>query len=216
MLFGDLVDAVRRESVAAVAYYWGVTAQTVTKWRKALRVGALNEGTTRLKSASAKESPGIAKALLKAKSKARDPERRQKIAEARRGKPRPIHVIEAMRNGRAGKPQSDDTRNKIRDAHLRRGTLPQKAGRPWTEQEQAMLGQMSDTEVAQKTKRKVSAVIAMRYRLRIGKYLPLTGNNETDATSSAKLDQWRSPKSPTPRLSRRESSSAHVVRKSSR
>jgi hypothetical protein len=50
ILCGDLVRAVRRESELAVAYWWGVTAQTVWVWRKALGVGATTEGTSRLRS----------------------------------------------------------------------------------------------------------------------------------------------------------------------
>ncbi len=46
---GGLAAAVRREAVAAVAYWWGVTAQTVTRWRGALGVGPYTEGkVTRL------------------------------------------------------------------------------------------------------------------------------------------------------------------------
>src|SRR5262245_60436040 len=36
ILYGDLADAVRRESALAVAHWWGVTSQTVWVWRKAL------------------------------------------------------------------------------------------------------------------------------------------------------------------------------------
>ena len=50
VLFGDLVEAIRREPAQAVAYHWGVTAQTVTAWRKALDVGQYTEGTSKLKS----------------------------------------------------------------------------------------------------------------------------------------------------------------------
>src|SRR5579862_5449618 len=45
--------------------------------------------------------------------KARDPVRRAKIAAARRGKPRPRHVIEAMIAGRLAKPVSLETRRKM-------------------------------------------------------------------------------------------------------
>src|SRR5262245_41595036 len=47
---GALADAVRRESNQAVCFLWGVTPQTVTKWRKALEVGRRTEGSTRLRS----------------------------------------------------------------------------------------------------------------------------------------------------------------------
>lgn len=38
ILCGDLVKAVQRESATAICYWWGVTAPTVTKWRKVLRL----------------------------------------------------------------------------------------------------------------------------------------------------------------------------------
>jgi hypothetical protein len=48
ILCGDLVKAVRQESVVAVSYYWGVATGTVTKWRRCLGVDPLNEGSLRL------------------------------------------------------------------------------------------------------------------------------------------------------------------------
>src|SRR5262249_41399153 len=48
VLYGDLAEAVRRESVQAVAYFWGITGQTVTLWRRVLDVSQHNEGTTAL------------------------------------------------------------------------------------------------------------------------------------------------------------------------
>jgi hypothetical protein len=48
ILCGDLVRAVKQESNQAVAYWWGVSGQTVTQWRKALGVQPRNEGTMRL------------------------------------------------------------------------------------------------------------------------------------------------------------------------
>src|SRR5262249_56605199 len=38
VLYGGLAQAVKRESAEAEAHHWGVTAQTVTIWRKALDV----------------------------------------------------------------------------------------------------------------------------------------------------------------------------------
>jgi hypothetical protein len=48
LLAGDLERAVRVESVAAVCYWWGVSGRTVWNFRKALGVGRMTEGTTRL------------------------------------------------------------------------------------------------------------------------------------------------------------------------
>ncbi|MCE9532750.1 MAG: hypothetical protein K8T89_16760 [Planctomycetes bacterium] len=85
VVFADLAKAVRRESNQAICHWWGVTPQTVTKWRKAMDVGPSTEGTSRLRSEYAQEEP-ITAAREKAWKKARDPERRKKIAAALRGK----------------------------------------------------------------------------------------------------------------------------------
>jgi hypothetical protein len=119
VVYAGLADAVRRESAQAVAHWWGVTPQTVGVWRKALGVGALTEGTRRLKRDHALE-PGIAAARVKAVAEAGDPERRRKIAESRRGKPRPPHVIEAMKQGRTGKSHDAETRARMSESHRKR------------------------------------------------------------------------------------------------
>jgi hypothetical protein len=119
VVYGDLARAVRMESNQAVCYWFGITPQTVSKWRKALGVGLTNAGTHRLRS-DHQQAPWATRARAKAVAKARDPERRRKIAEAKVGVPRPRHVIEAMRKGRTGKPQSEPARAKMRAAHARR------------------------------------------------------------------------------------------------
>jgi hypothetical protein len=55
VIYRGLARAVRRESAQAVAYWWGVTGQTVTAWRKALGVDPTTEGTRRLRSQYARE-----------------------------------------------------------------------------------------------------------------------------------------------------------------
>jgi hypothetical protein len=134
-------------------------------------VGEMNEGTQRLKSASAKDSPALADARERGTAKARDPERCAKIAAARRGKPRPRHVIEAMRKGRKSKPHSSEARRKMSEAARRRPPSTV-FGRPWTAKEEAVLGKVPDELLARKTGRKVSAVVQRRYLLRIEKYSP--------------------------------------------
>src|SRR5438270_347126 len=44
----ELARAVRCESSLAVQFWWGVAAETVCRWRKALGVPRVNEGTARL------------------------------------------------------------------------------------------------------------------------------------------------------------------------
>jgi DNA-binding Xre family transcriptional regulator len=48
ILCGDLLRAVERESSLAIQHWWGVSGFTVNKWRKALNVKRVNEGTERL------------------------------------------------------------------------------------------------------------------------------------------------------------------------
>jgi len=44
IVYKDLAKAVRRESNQAVAHWWGVDPQTLTKWRRALGVERATEG----------------------------------------------------------------------------------------------------------------------------------------------------------------------------
>jgi hypothetical protein len=164
VVFKDLAKAVRRESNIAVAHWFGVTAQTVTVWRKAFAVGPINEGTHELLAGLGKER--IEDSLPKAYAKARDSERCRKISEAHKGKPKPRHVIEALRRGRTGKPHSEEVRRKISEANKRRGAWPPAAGRPWTEEEEELLQTLPVAEMVRRTGRTNSAVRSRRRKLR--------------------------------------------------
>jgi predicted transcriptional regulator len=161
VVYGRLVDAVRHESNQAVAYWWGVTPQTVTKWRQALGVRRANEGTHRLHHDVALE-PGVTAGREKAHSKLGDQARREKIATAKRGKSRPAHVTEALRAANVGRPLSEEARQKMSEAHLRRGTRPPAAGRPWTPEEDEMARTLPAPEVARRTGRTLTAVYNRR------------------------------------------------------
>jgi hypothetical protein len=164
---GGLARAVGTEAAIAVAHWWGVTPLTVWTWRRALGVGATTPGTSRLRRAQALGPAGTA-ALAKAQAKARDPERRARIAAARRGKARPRHVIEAMRAANLGRKHTEQTRRRMSEAHLRRGTRPPKAGRPWTAAEDALLtAGLAAAEVAARTGRTLGAVYQRRGVLRL-------------------------------------------------
>jgi hypothetical protein len=164
ILYGDLARAVRRESAQAVGYWWGVDIQTVWRWRKVLGVGATTPGTSRLRSDYTKE-PWAIEAQAAMQAKAGDPERREKIAAAKRGKARPPHVIEAMRQARIGTHHSDEARRRMSEAQRARGTRPPAAGHPWEPEEDALLGTMPDDEVAQRTGRTLDAVKCRRVKL---------------------------------------------------
>lgn len=140
VVFAGLARAVRVESNAAVCHHWGVSPQTVTKWRRALGVGKYTAGTTRLKASSAKASPGIAAALGKARVTATDQVRRRKVAAAKRGKPRPWTVIEKLIAANTGKRAPPETRARMSAAHKARGTVPPAAeGRLWMPAEDAVM-----------------------------------------------------------------------------
>jgi hypothetical protein len=84
VLYGDLAKAVRREAGVAVAYWWGVRADTVSRWRKALGVGRTTKGSHVLKSAYTRE-PWARAAWKKARLMAKSPAAIAKIAATMRG-----------------------------------------------------------------------------------------------------------------------------------
>ena len=123
-----------------------------------------NEGDLRLKVAIGK-SDALKPALAAMHSKARDPVRREKIAAARRGKPRPQHVIEAMRAGRLRKKVSGVTKAKMSESHKRRGTRPPWLNQPWAEWENELVRTLPAAQVAQQTGRTITAVREQWQRL---------------------------------------------------
>jgi hypothetical protein len=165
VLYRDLAKAVRRESNQAVAHWWGVSGQSVTKWRRALDVaGRTTAGTHWLRSAYAHEDWAV-EARRKALAKARDPARRAKIAAAKRGKRRPQEVIEKVRRANLGRRPTDEARRKMSKAHRRLGTRPPKAGKPWTAREDALVRTFRAQEVARRTGRTLTAVYSRRRAL---------------------------------------------------
>jgi hypothetical protein len=156
-----LARAIRLESTPAIRYWFGVTAWQASVWRKALDVEENNPGTLRLRQEHGK-SPWFRRAQKLAWAKARDPVRIAKIATAKRGKPRPRAVIEAMRLANLGRPLSAEQRRKMSEAHKRRGTRPPAAGRPWEAWEDKVLSELQVRDVAAKTGRTESAVKVRR------------------------------------------------------
>jgi hypothetical protein len=165
VVFGGLTDAIRRESNQAVCYWFGVTPQTVSKWRKLLGIGLTNPGTYRLRSDYSNE-PWLKRALKKAHAKNADPERRRKIAEAKRGKPRPAHVIEAMRKGRTGKPQPPHVGQIVAASNRRRKAMGLVGnGKAWTVEDDNLIRTLSAAEVVQRTGRTLPSIYSRRVRL---------------------------------------------------
>lgn len=93
------------------------------------------------------------------------PDRAAKIAAAKRGKPRPANVIEALRKANLGRKLTAEHRAKMSADHKRRGTRPPAAGVPWTAAEDVLLGTMKDRDVAARTGRSEAGVSERRYEL---------------------------------------------------
>jgi len=166
VLFGDLARAIRQESNQAVCHWWGVTEKVVTKWRKALGVGANNTGTARLRTEYAKEDWFVA-GRRKAISRAGNPERRRKLSEVFRGKPRPPHVVEALRRASTGRKVSARTRAKLAAAMHKRAKSFIPNGRIWTAKEDELIRTRPAPQVARRTGRTIRSVYQRRARLNV-------------------------------------------------
>lgn len=86
ILCGDLIRAVRIESVEAICYYWGVGEVTAWKWRKALGVGRMTAGTQEIYREIMPERLSE-EARERGRANARSIEARAKLSKARKGKP---------------------------------------------------------------------------------------------------------------------------------
>jgi len=161
VLYRGLARAVKRETEAAIMHWFGVGPSTVRKWRRALNVPRWNEGDLQLKAANGKVNLA---ALEGMHAKARDTGRRAKIAAARRGKPRPPEVIEAMRQANLGRKLPAEQRAKMSTAHKRRGTRPPAVGKPFTAHELWLIRSLTPADAARRTGRTLSAVYSQRGR----------------------------------------------------
>jgi hypothetical protein len=166
VVYRGLALALRRESEQAICHWFGVSPTTVWKWRTALGLaGTPTEGTRRRLRALAAR-PAVVAGLRKAQDQARDPERNAKIAAAHKGRPKPRHVIEALRQANRGRKASARTRRQMSEAQRRRQAIPVQR-RAWLPEEDALLGVVPDAEVARRTGRGEDAVRSRRARLLI-------------------------------------------------
>ncbi len=140
ILCGDLVEAVKQESEIAVAHHWGVGIKTVQKWRQALEVEVCNQGTQWLQHVQAVDNS--------------TPSKMRRLTEAARAvtrQPRPRKLRRQM---------SQLVRMRIQ----RQGPINPNH-RLWTAQEDRVLGNQSDEELAAKFGRTAGAVRSRRRAL---------------------------------------------------
>lgn len=119
VVYQGLERALRLESNVAICHWWGVTAQTVRKWRKALGIGPHTKGSLRLRAAYGAD-PERAAARAEGFRSADLTEARARMAETKRGVPRPASVKRKLRKANLGKKASPETRQKMREAAARR------------------------------------------------------------------------------------------------
>ncbi len=166
VLFGSLLKAVQRESLQAVAHWFGVSKWRVHQWRAGLSVAPNNEGTLLLRKAFADE-PWFQRAQRRAWTKAKDPVRNAKIAAAKQGKKRPAHVIEAVRQAHLGTKHSLTTRQQMSQSHRARGTRPPWLNPAWTKTEDKLLRTLTLKEAAERTGRTIAACSCRRRKLKL-------------------------------------------------
>ncbi|GGW23915.1 hypothetical protein GCM10011452_09080 [Gemmobacter lanyuensis] len=94
ILCGDLIRAVQTESSAAVQHHWGVSMGTVWRWRQALGVGRITDGTRKL---LANVTGPPAEAAARGREAASAPAARAKMASTKRGRAAHPETAKALR-----------------------------------------------------------------------------------------------------------------------
>jgi hypothetical protein len=169
---GDLLKAIQRESVTAVAHWFGVGKTAVSRWRAKLGVDRSTPGTRKLSSetAAARSTPQWSRKMV---ALARRPEARAKISNARRGKPmlprtRKLFLQYAKRR------KPDQVKRLMRERTIQRIRNGQggfiKPEQLWTPEQTGMLGTRPDREIAAALGRSIQAVELKRYRLGIKRF----------------------------------------------
>jgi hypothetical protein len=92
-------------------------------------------------------------------------DRNRKIAEAKKGKPRPAWLKHHLRRINTGKKLDPETRRKMSEAHRARGSRPDYGRKVWTPAEDRLVKTLSTGEVVERTGRSLKAVYMRRIRL---------------------------------------------------
>jgi hypothetical protein len=154
IICGDLLRALRTESVYAVSYHWGLSRAIVSYYRQQLSIPRHNPGSYRL----------FREFVIEA---ARTPEARAKLSAAREGKPSTESSRDRERLRRIQRrPKSKELRRRMSERLRRRFDLVGPYPR-WTPEELATIGTMPDREVARRIGRSLSAVRAKKFASRV-------------------------------------------------
>jgi hypothetical protein len=175
VVYRDLAKAVHFESNATVCELWGITPQTVSKWRKELGVERTNAGTTQ-RMRQTMTPTKKAKMHARRQPTYSDPARTEKIRQARLGQPRPKSLMKKLRELSLGRKWTDDQRQQLLDARIRRHP---KNYEPWTAAEDQLVRNHSVRRVVELTGRSKGAVEIRRQELGV--------KRQPTATRSARL-----------------------------
>ena len=150
VICGDLLRALRTESVYAVTHHWGLSRAIVSYYRQQLSIPRLNPGSYRL----------FREIVIEA---ARRLEARAKLSAAREGKPSTESARDRERLRRIQRrPKPKELRRRMSERLRRRFDLVGPYPR-WTPEELAMIGTMPDREVARRVGRSLSAVRGKKF-----------------------------------------------------
>ena len=150
VICGDLLRALRTESVLAVSYYWGLSKAIVSQYRQLFSVPRVNPGTHRL----------IREFVIPASCTAEvgpNNRRREKAS----SRPNPSMIASGCA-GTQSRPKPKTWRRKMSEPLRRRFDLVGPY-RKRTPEELAMVGTMPDLEVARRINRSLSAVKAKKF-----------------------------------------------------
>jgi hypothetical protein len=168
ILCGDLVRAVRMEATIAVAHHWGVGPDTVSLWRRALKVDRLTPGTALIyrEQFHLHISPEDGD---KGRAMAQSAASRQKRSAAKIGKPVHKNTLKALLKA-AKRPKSQAHREAMSRSHKAIGRRPPGPYPDWLAEEIARLGTAPDAIISAELGRSVEAVYVKRRSLKIPKY----------------------------------------------
>jgi len=146
ILCGDLVRAVKLESVEAVCYHWGVCRNVVQKWRHALHVTEFNPGTLQIRK--------------QVQTTAGSPARKR--AAFRANHPTAILDRQELLHERAHPLVRSSSSELVRERMARTGRHINPDLRLWSDKEDKLLGTARDEKIASQINRTKSAVRARR------------------------------------------------------
>lgn len=161
VLHGDLVRAVKVETLAAICYWWGVTKVTAWHWRKTLKVPAVNAGILKVKQDLIRKHG----AKIRAAIDYSDPERREKIRAKALGRKHSAKTKAKMRARKLGVKLSEARRIKMSETAKRLGRRLPLSHPMWSDADDKLCRTLPPASVAARTGRTIKAVYDRRWVL---------------------------------------------------